>query len=194
MAITLNGTSGINTPNETVVGSLQAGGVTTNIYPVVQGTAVTCAGQTSIDFTSVPSWVKRITVVFNGVSGSGTSNFLVQLGVAGVATTSGYVSASSRFLSATGAQTTSTAGFLVTTTVAAGDTQSGLCQICNVSGNVWVATSVVGSKGASNDGSQNGGGNVTLAGVLDMIRVTTVNGSDTFDTTPSAGSVNILYE
>ena len=34
------------------------------------------------------------------------------------------------------------------------------------------------------------GGSVTLSGILDRIRITTVNGTDTFD----AGSINILYE
>jgi len=35
-----------------------------------------------------------------------------------------------------------------------------------------------------------GAGTKTISGVLDRIRLTTVNGTDTFD----AGSVNILYE
>jgi hypothetical protein len=34
------------------------------------------------------------------------------------------------------------------------------------------------------------GGTVTLSGTLDRVRITTVNGTDTFD----AGTVNILYE
>jgi hypothetical protein len=35
-----------------------------------------------------------------------------------------------------------------------------------------------------------GGGVLALGGVLDRIRITTINGTDTFD----AGSINILYE
>jgi hypothetical protein len=35
-----------------------------------------------------------------------------------------------------------------------------------------------------------GGFQVSLSGTLDRIRLTTVNGSDTFD----AGSINIIYE
>jgi hypothetical protein len=35
-----------------------------------------------------------------------------------------------------------------------------------------------------------GGGTVTLGGTLDRVRITTVNGTDTFD----AGTINILYE
>jgi len=34
------------------------------------------------------------------------------------------------------------------------------------------------------------GGSVALGGTLDRVRITTVNGTDTFD----AGSINILYE
>ena len=34
------------------------------------------------------------------------------------------------------------------------------------------------------------GGSIALGGVLDRIRITTVNGTDVFD----AGSINILYE
>jgi hypothetical protein len=37
---------------------------------------------------------------------------------------------------------------------------------------------------------QNSVGQVSLGGVLDRVRITTANGTDTFD----AGTVNILYE
>jgi hypothetical protein len=36
----------------------------------------------------------------------------------------------------------------------------------------------------------NGGGSVTLGAQLNMVRITTTNGTDTFVT----GSINILYE
>ena len=35
-----------------------------------------------------------------------------------------------------------------------------------------------------------GGGSISLAGTLDRVRITTVNGTDTFD----AGTINIRYE
>jgi hypothetical protein len=63
----------------------------------IQGGAITSAtaqastSGTSINFTDIPSWVKRITVMFNGVSTSGTSIRQAQLG-AGSVTTSGYTS------------------------------------------------------------------------------------------------------
>ena len=53
------------------------------------GTAVTTTSGTSVAYTSIPSWVKRITMSFNGVSSSGSSNWQIQLG-SGSYTASGY--------------------------------------------------------------------------------------------------------
>jgi hypothetical protein len=166
-------------------------GLTTPLAGTVinSGTAITCAGQTSIDFTSLPSWVKRITVMFNGVSSSGTSNFLIQA-ITGTSTVvnSGYSSSAST--GASGA--TSTAGNVLMAVTAAATVYNIAATLVNVSGNTWLTTSV-GGTGASNAGNVSGGV-VTLGAVLTGVRITTVNGTDTFDTTPSAGSINILYE
>lgn len=141
---------------------------------------------TSKDFTSIPSWVKRITVLFQGVSLSGTAGFLVQVGAGSVATT-GYVSTGVRTSTAsTSNGLNSTAGMVVGNNVAT-DTVSGTMTFSHMGGNVWVSSHTM--KGATNTGFH-GGGDVTLGGVLDRLRVTTTNGTDTFD----AGSVNILYE
>jgi hypothetical protein len=59
--------------------------------------------------------------------------------------------------------------------------------ITNVSGNIWVASSVGGFSNAA--ASFSGGGNKTLSDVLTQIRVTSTS-TDTFD----AGTINILYE
>jgi hypothetical protein len=192
MAITLNGTTGITTPantstgNDTVAGTLQVGGITTNVYPLVSSTAVASTSGTSIDFTSIPSWAKRITVMFNGVSTSGTSNHLVQLGTGSTTfTTSGYASSGSTVVTTAGT-VTSTAGFIQYTDTAA-FTVSGHMLITNVSGNVWVSSHICKNTTTS---TCMGGGDITLAAALTAVRITTVNGTDTFD----AGSVNILYE
>ncbi len=47
---------------------------------ITSGTAVASTSGTSIDFTGIPSWVKRVTILFKGVSISSTSQFLIQLG------------------------------------------------------------------------------------------------------------------
>jgi len=151
---------------------------------LTSGTAVASTSGTSIDFTSIPSWVKRITVMFAGVSVSGTSNILVQLG-AGSVTTAGYLGGA---WAANTINTTITTGLAVTGTNEAARRINGLMTIANVSGNTW-ASSVVTFDNINNNGG-NGGSYIALAGTLDRVRVTTVNGTDTFD----AGSINILYE
>lgn len=153
---------------------------------ITQGTAVASTSGTSIDFTSIPSTAKRITVIFNGVSTSGTSFGLVQVGTSSGVTTSGYTG-STAFSggSSTGANPTTGFGF---GNNSASFTFSGSMFIVNVSGNIWVASYSGGSTSTSI--ACMGGGNVTLSAVLDRVRITTVNGTDTFD----AGSINIMYE
>lgn len=151
---------------------------------ITQGTAQASTSGTVIDFTGIPSWVKRITVMFNETSTSGTSLKLVQIGST-TFTTSGYASSSS--LLTTGINTQqSTAGFVLSQNVAA-ELSSGAFTLINYEGNTWVSTHAVRN---NNPGNAFGAGIVTLSGVLDRVRVTTVNGTDTFD----AGSINIMYE
>ena len=160
-------------------------GVQGNSGAFVAGTAVASTSGTSIDFTSIPSWVKRITVMFAGVSTNGTSNYLIQLG-AGSVTTSGYTSQAYSFTN--NGTASSTAGLILTYLFGAADTQRGAITLSlqNSSTNTWVdsGTLVDGTRGHFCAGS------VALSGTLDRVRITTVNGTDTFD----AGSINILYE
>lgn len=173
--------------------ALQSGGATqltvssTGSYGQLKsGTAQASTSGTSIDFTSIPSWVKRITVMFSGVSTSGTSNLLVQLG-SGSITSSGYVSTACSTYGSGSAIVTSTAGLLVTSEVAAAGVIYGNSIIClQNSSNGFTSSSVL----AGNSRMQYSSGGITLSGTLDRIRITTVNGTDTFD----AGSINILYE
>lgn len=149
-------------------------------------TAQATTSGTNIDFNSIPSWVKRITVMFNGVSTNGTSNYLVQLG-SGSVTSSGYTALGNAYNQANGtAGATSTAGFIVHVATASA-TAYGHMTITLVSGSTWVS-SHAGYKDTNS--AMSGGGSVTLSGALDRVRITTVNGTDTFD----AGSINVMYE
>ncbi len=162
--------------------------VTGTLAPIVSGTAQASTSGTSIDFTSIPSWAKRITVMLSGVSTNGTSNPIVQLGTSSGVTTSGYVGTGSEAGATTGA-TSYTAGFGIRSAVAT-NTVQGIITLCclNASTNVWVASGVTAQP--SNAFTHQIAGTVTLAATLDRIRITTVNGTDTFD----AGTINILYE
>ena len=154
---------------------------------IVSGTAVASTSGTSIDFTGIPSWVKRVTVMLNGVSTNGTSSLLFQIGTSSGIESSGYVS-SGTYQGAGSGGATSTAGFLNQAGGAIADTTCGTTSIVSFGSNKWVSSSVS-STGSSNY-SYIGAGAKTLSGTLDRVRITTVNGTDTFD----AGSINILME
>lgn len=151
---------------------------------IVSATSQASTSGTNIEFNTVPSWVKRVTVMFSGVSTNGTSNLLTQLGST-TFTTSGYTSGAVNTTNNT--LVTATTGFLVTAALSAADTWSGTMVITNITGNVWVVTSTV--YGAGSGRIAVAGGTVSLSGVLDRVRVTSVSG-DTFD----AGTINLLWE
>ena len=162
------------------------GSVWSSTQKIVQGTTVATTSGTSIDFTSIPSWVKRVTIMFNGVSTSGTSPFLIQLG-AGSVTVTGYISTGQTITGGTGgANTSSTAGMVVYSSSAA-SISSGHMLLTTMGSNLWISSHTLKT---TTTACLFGAGDKTLSGTLDRVRLTTVNGTDTFD----AGSVNILYE
>jgi hypothetical protein len=159
---------------------------------IVSGSAVASTSGTSIDFTSIPSWVKRITVMFDGVSTNGTSNHRIQLGDSGGIETTGYASACTYVgaLASTGA-TSSTTGFVTTTDISTVSQIAGHTVFTLVSGNTWVAVGgAIFNKGSISAFTLTNSGVKTLSDTLTQIRITTVNGTDTFD----GGTINILYE
>ena len=157
---------------------------------LVSGTAVASTSGTSIDFTGIPSWVKRITVMFNGVSTNGTSILQVQLG-AGSVTTSGYLGGYIQAGSGSAVTLAGlTTGYIVGTPTAATATFQGalIINLLSASTNTWADIGNIADN--TNQRFWSSSGTVSLSGTLDRIRITTVNGTDTFD----AGSINILYE
>lgn len=153
---------------------------------IVSGVSQASTSGTSIDFTSIPSWVKRITVVMSGVSTNGTSSILLQLG-SGSPLTSGYLTGSTRFGSSTFQGTNYTTGFGIFI-AATTDTAHGNIVFSTLGSNVWTGQGAFYLQTISQNVISAGG--VTLSGTLDRVRITTVNGTDTFD----AGTINILYE
>ena len=205
MPVTISGSTGISgvdgsagTP--ALIGSdadtgifLAAGQVSASVngtagnVPLVSGTAQASTSGTSIDFTGIPSWVKRVTVMFNGVSTNGTSLVQVQIG-SGSFTTSGY----SGGYTSQGATNTVTGGNLSAGFICAGGAATviafGQMTLFNITGNTWGASSLIGRSEAA--ATLTMGGSLALSGTLDRIRITTVNNTDTFD----AGTINIMYE
>ena len=195
MAVTINAStsSGLQITSDTSGAiAFQTNGTQYN-PTLVSATAQASTSGTSIDFTSIPSWVKRITVMFSGVSTNGTSPLAVQVGSGSIAT-SGYNSAATTVSTAT-SSTTSGSGatnitdrFVIATAATAASFFYGHFVLTKIDGNTWVASGTGYIDGA--DRVSQCAGNVVLSGGLDQVRITTVNGTDTFD----AGTINIMYE
>ena len=161
---------------------------------ITAATAQATTSGNSKDFGSIPSWVKRVTVLFDRVSFSTTTDYIaIRLGTGGTPSTTGYQAS-------VGQTNTTGAGF-----TAASSTSniplspaaypisalfSGSVVLNNVTGNTWVASGVItGWDSPTAVYALSVSGSIALGGALDIVRVLT-NGGAAFD----AGSVNILYE
>jgi hypothetical protein len=162
------------------------------LYPIVSGTAVASTSGTSIDFTSIPSWVKRITVMFQGVSTGTASNppLAFQLGTSSGVTTSGYLGSGGSISGAGAVNTVAnfSANFQFIQSSSAANISHGQIIFNNISGNNWTCSGTLGQSDTNRISWF--AGSIALGGVLDRVRITTAGGTDTFD----AGSINILYE
>ena len=181
------GTNTLTLPSVTATIATNTNG---DLYPLTSGTAVASTSGTSIDFTSIPSWVKRITVMFNGVSTSATSLVQFQLGTGATPTytTSGYASTSSFIGPTSVTSATVTSGFALNNWNNAANVGYGAIVFTLLTGTTWVASGVIATTNAAQTFTV--GGSIALAATLTAVRITTVGGTDTFD----AGSINILYE
>jgi hypothetical protein len=163
-------------------------GTVTGFGEIILGTPVASTSGTSIDFTGLPSTAKRITVMLDGVSTNGTSNYLLRIGDVSGISSSGY-SGFTKKIAGTTLTTSSltTNGYLLVTSILATSTFNGVITITNVTGNLWI---IEGSVMSSTDDLYISVSKNTLSATLTQLRITTINGTDTFD----AGSINISYE
>ena len=189
----VRGTSQLASPSDVQAGlsgtlavtpaSMQAG-------KIVQSASVATTSGTAFDFTGIPSWAKRITLTFKGVSLSGSSDINVRQGTSSGYVSTGYSGFQGYVVNDGNANTTgSTTGIAIiggnpSTTV------HGVMTIVmhDAATNAWVGSHTAGTVGGT--AVVFGGGSIALSGALDRIRLTTANGTDTFD----AGSVNITWE
>lgn len=165
--------------------TIKSGGAWTPlINPLTTGTAVSTATSTdTVDILNIPAWVKRITVMFNGVSTVGTAPKLLRLLYAGsTPKTTGYRSSSTRCNGTSINEASETTAFIINSIVAADDL-FGTYTLANTSGNVWVG----------NGGVTYAAGGIFCVGGVDLgakltgIRITSTN---VFD----AGTINVTYE
>jgi hypothetical protein len=158
--------------------------------PFTHGTAQATTSGTAKDFTGIPSWARRIIISLQGVSLSGTALLRFRLGTSGGFATSGYLGAGS-VIAATVATANQTAGFdIYNSAPAAADVYCGTMEFTclDPAAFVWVAAGTFAQ--TSSGRTFVSSGQITLASALTQVRLTTSNGTDTFD----AGSINIHYE
>jgi hypothetical protein len=156
------------------------------IYEPNLMTAQSATG-TSVTFTDIPSWVKRITVMFIELSTNGSSSYIVQLGDSGGFETTGYLGATG-YSNNYSAHTTGLgiSHGIISTVVLSG---SATITLINPSTNTWTWASS-GAFTSPSATTVTGAGRKTLSDTLTQVRITTVNGTDTFD----AGTINVMYE
>ena len=176
MTLVLSGTSGV------ALDSIK------NSLMFLETAQATTSG-TSINFTGIPSWAKKITVMFNGVSTNGSSLVQIQLGTSSGFETSGYSGTRSDVQVSQPVNTTNLSTGALIDGGAASIAVTGVFTFSLLTSGTWAFLGISG-RIATGTVVTNCTGTKTLSGTLDRLRLTTVNGTDTFD----AGSVNILIE
>ena len=151
------------------------------------------ASSTAVDFNGangIPSWAKRVTVLFDQLGTTSTGVPIIKLGAASGIDSSGYNSIlTSTSAAASATKLSNTTGFEIVATGLSTNRIIGKYVLTNFEGDVWI---IAGSMmpGMSVVGQQFIVGRKTLAGTLTRLQVTTTGMTDTFN----AGSINIMYE
>lgn len=146
---------------------------------------VTGAAGTNVTWSTIPTWVKRVTVMWADISTNGTSGIGIQIGPSAGLETSGY-----NFVLSV-SPTASTTHFLAVNSAATAGVYHGMAvlTLLSTSGNQWVCTTSTGRTDVL--GYFAGAGTKSISGgSLSQLSFKTLNGTDTFD----AGSVNLFYE
>lgn len=186
LALQSNGTTKLTVSSSGVnIGQMNGGAITS-------GTAQASTSGTSLTFSGIPSWAKRITVMFNNIATSASAPVVIQLGTSGGIVTTGYAGSSGTIRSgavSSGITQTNSSYFNLYAEVSTlGEAYSGSITICNINSNTWTENGVLASNNSLRIGCS--GGYVALGGVLTQLKITTTTGTDTF----TNGLVNILYE
>ena len=190
---TVVGTSDTQTLTNKTITSPAIDGTPTGVGVLTSGTAVASTSGTSVNFTSIPSWVKRVTVMLSGVSTNGTGAIQVQLGTGGTPTytIASYSGSVATIVASVVANSNLSTGFTAGASISAASTLFGSLVLTNITGNTWTAMGVIGR--GDEQRCDYVGGSIALGAALTAVRIigsATGNPADTFD----AGTINILFE
>ena len=183
--IAIDSTVATLTGAQTLTNKTLGSGLVAGASYLTSATVQTPVGGTSLDFTSIPSWVKRISIVYNGVNFASGFAPMVRIGNTAVITT-GYT-ATGMDLRVTASYATSTTGFIQTGGTI-NNAMYGVATLVLLTGNTWVFSSNLNT--SVNENFISGSGSLVLTSALDRVRITSAAGTATFN----AGSINILYE
>lgn len=167
-------------------------GTPTGVGVLTSGTAQASTSGTSILFTAIPPWVKRITFMYSGLSTTATTQPQIQLGTlsGGLVTTSGQYTGQSTYNNSSSISAGNLAiasGFDLMNpggTWVASSIYRGFAVFTNIGSNTWIGNGVL----ATASGGGGFTGEITLPAVLDRIAIVVNAGA--FD----AGTINIMYE
>lgn len=171
--------------------TLPSGSTMAGYSRLTVGTVVATTSGTSVDFTGIPSWARRITLLLAGFSTTGSSPPQVLLGTSSGVETSGYQGSNSFQAASTIATANFTAAFGIGQSSAnwsAAVTIGGRLEINLIGSNTWEADGKFGRGDAP--GIYITAGSKAVAGTLDRIRLTTAGGTETCD----GGSAILLIE
>lgn len=188
--ITADSMNDLNRLHYTILGDPSDAAAIKGVVAPTLGTSTASTSGTAITFTGIPSWAKRITVNFVGVSTNGTDTLLIQLGDSGGIEASGYFGTGASINSAgASASVAATTGFLIPSG-SAGNLINGSVTITleNSANFTWCAQGVLGD--SANALTFFVGGRKSTSAALDRVSITTLNGTDAFD----SGEINIQYQ
>lgn len=154
------------------------------------GTEQATTSGTAINWTSVPSWVRRITINLVAVSVDASVEILLQIGDTDGLENTGYagaVAAVTNAAATTGAN--HSAGFTLTSGLGAAGVLHGrvTLEMEDASDFTWTCTSTLGQSNAAT--VHNSGGSKSLSAALDRFSLV-LSGAGNFD----AGAVNVTYQ
>lgn len=144
---------------------------------------------TNVATFTVPSGVKRITVMWSGISSNSSSSMILRIGPnAGVEKT-GYLGAAGS-ITGTPSSENQTVGFPVGNNLDLNRVSHGMAVLglLDSANNTWAMFTAIGMSNAAAAGG--GGGSKSIAGVLGKVQLTWATDSTQFD----AGQVNVMYE
>ena len=153
---------------------------------VERGTLRSTASGSSVEWTGIPSWVKRIEIAVDNVQTHAQGLIYLQLGDSGGYENSGYLSRAERLGS--GASISETSQFIIAASTADINNRHkvGTITLLNVAGNTWVLSTLLFT---TNGGPLFASGKKSLSNTLDRIKFFTSKNVHNF----SDGQVNILY-